>query len=235
MHARIWVAAVLLFLTLLGGALWQVAFDFGFYRLEFEKQGVYADFADEASPQEVDEAASALLAYMDGRGALEHPFFNARERAHMADVRRLIGAGRALMVMAIALLGVLIFTHPAIAPRILIAGGGLLLALVAAFALWAPLDFDRLFLVFHRTFFRNDLWLLDPSTDNLIRMVPHGFFVDAAIRVGVITGALAALCLLIGSAWEKSPKCARRKGHKPIFSLWKGKIFKEAASKGLDG
>jgi integral membrane protein (TIGR01906 family) len=49
--------------------------------------------------------------------------------------------------------------------------------------IWALIDFDGLFLLFHYISFSNNLWILDPSKDYLIMMFPEGFFNDAAILI----------------------------------------------------
>ena len=56
---------------------------------------------------------------------------------------------------------------------------------------WALLDFDGLFVTFHRVAFRNDGWLLNPKTDLLIRLMPVTFFIRLGIR-GLLRFALFA-------------------------------------------
>ena len=63
-----------------------------------------------------------------------------------------------------------------------------LLAVLAAFLVWALADFEGLFVTFHRVAFTNDGWLLNPGTDMLIRLMPVDFFISLGIR-----GALWAL------------------------------------------
>ena len=52
----------------------------------------------------------------------------------------------------------------------------LLLAAASGLIVWGILDFDSLFIGFHRVFFTNDLWILDPQTDLLIQLMPETFF-----------------------------------------------------------
>ena len=54
--------------------------------------------------------------------------------------------------------------------------------LTAVLVLWAVADFDGLFLTFHRLAFRNDLWLLNPRTDLLIRLMPEDLFIDLGLK-----------------------------------------------------
>ena len=55
--------------------------------------------------------------------------------------------------------------------------------------------------MFHHIFFDNDLWILDPSTDLLINIVPEPFFMDTAGRIaltfGLSIGFLFFVCLFL--------------------------------------
>ena len=65
----------------------------------------------------------------------------------------------------------------------------------------AASDFSRYFIMFHHIFFTNDLWILDPSTDMLINIVPEGFFMDTAARIAFLFGSLSlilfGICLFL--------------------------------------
>ena len=77
--------------------------------------------------------------------------------------------------------------------------GGLLLAMNTA-------GFERLFVGMHEVLFTNRYWLLNPSTDILIRMMPQPLFETALARVLTQAGAsfaavaaiLAALHAIVG-------------------------------------
>lgn len=60
-----------------------------------------------------------------------------------------------------------------------------------------------------RFFFTNDLWLFDPATDYMIRMLPEGFFADMVLRI-----ALTFVVLLLAI--------------KGVFVLWR--VFSEKIS-----
>ena len=81
---------------------------------------------------------------------------------------------------------------------------GLFLALAAIFGGLIATDFNKYFVLFHEIFFDNDLWLLDPDTDLMIRMLPEGFFFDMVIRIGVIF--IGSLLLLWGAGilWRQT-------------------------------
>jgi len=128
--------------------------------------------------------------------------YNAREVAHMKDVKGLVRwvdriwklSGLYLLAFAVV---ALMSRHERSVRRLsklTVAGGGLTLALVALVGLGALAGFDRLFLAFHEVSFSNDFWLLDPTRDALIAMFPQGFFFDATI---LIVGAIIVEALLL--------------------------------------
>lgn len=49
--------------------------------------------------------------------------------------------------------------------------------------LLVAIDFDRLFLLFHRLFFSNDYWIFDPMTDPIINILPSTFFLHCALLI----------------------------------------------------
>ena len=117
--------------------------------------------------------------------------FQAHEAAHMADCRGLIAldgwvcAGSLAVCAACCAAGVFCGR----ARRLFLQGAGWGLAgffgIAAVLGIWAAVDFDGLFVTFHRVAFPQGGWLLDPRTDLLIRLMPVSFF----IRLGV-TGLL---------------------------------------------
>lgn len=158
------------------------------------------------------EAASAIALYMAHGGEGERlglPILGEREIAHMADVRGLIalcGNVRAVCIslagalaVAIAWIGAGIGRHRA---ALLGALAGLLALAALAFATFLMLNtagFADLFVRMHEVVFTNDLWLLNPKTDILIRMMPQGLFeralADVAVQAaGALAVALSLLC-----------------------------------------
>lgn len=185
--------------------------DYGWYEKEYEKYEVLEDLE-----MEMDDAmyvTEEMMAYLRGNrddlvvdtvvDGEEREFFNDREKAHMVDVQNLFIGG--LWIRRIALL---IFVLAVVAmiktkadwkrilPKSFLIGLGAFIGITAGAGLIFMSDFNKYFTLFHEIFFNNDLWLLDPDTDLLIRMLPEGFFLDMVIRIGVIF----LLLLLVGVA-----------------------------------
>ena len=141
--------------------------------------------------------AHGLCQYLDGKTDLTRvvvpesgqpvPAFSHKENAHLSDVRgivrflkaaRYVGGG-----VVIAALALLYFLQKQERPRMLtdavrgFSHAALFLLLSAsALAVWGIVNFDGLFVTFHKVAFANDLWLLNPNTDVLLALMPLPFF-----------------------------------------------------------
>jgi integral membrane protein (TIGR01906 family) len=58
------------------------------------------------------------------------------------------------------------------------------------------MNFDKAFIIFHKLFFRNDLWLFDPETDPVIMILPDTFFLHCAMMIILIV-ILCSVCLYV--------------------------------------
>ena len=133
------------------------------------------------------------------------PAFSDRENAHLADVRGIVRSlkaaryvGGGVVIAALALLYYLQrrerkqmllqaargFSHSAL----------FLLLFASALAVWGIVNFDGLFVTFHKVAFTNDLWLLNPNTDVLLALMPLPFF---TWYVGEILKAMLPVLLMM--------------------------------------
>ena len=141
-----------------------------------------------------------LRVVVDG---VEQDAFNAREIQHMEDCQRLFDLLRTLrlsLAIAAALLVLLSLIlewkeKPARAGSVAPVWIASLILIVplAIFGVWAALDFNSAFNFFHRLLFTNDLWLLNPETDLLIRICPSSMFAGMGLRI-----ELRAAVILLG-------------------------------------
>lgn len=194
----------------------------GYYEKEYTKYNVAENVNMEM--EDLLNVTHEMMAYLRGNrenllvptvvNGEERMFFNEREILHMEDVRGLflsaISLRRICAVIAVLCVTLLLLLKADIKrllPRMLCIGSGLFLALAALLAAVISTDFSKYFIVFHKIFFKNDLWILDPSTDLLINIVPEEFFADTALRIGItfalMTAMLFAACILFAIRQKK--------------------------------
>ena len=66
-------------------------------------------------------------------------------------------------------------------------------ALLGLAGLLSLVDFSQAFVTFHELAFSNDLWILDPRTDYLIMLYPEGFWLDATLRIAMLSAIEAVV------------------------------------------
>ncbi|MCC8027996.1 MAG: TIGR01906 family membrane protein [Clostridium sp.] len=181
----------------------------GYFEKEYTKYNVL-DSLPPMTMTDLLDVTEQMMDYLKGdredlhvtttMGGEQREFFNAREIAHMEDVQILflkaIALRRICLGLATALLLFMVFTKARIKHVLwpsLCVGTGLFFGTIAALALIISTNFTKYFVMFHHIFFNNDLWILDPSTDMLINIVPEGFFMDTAGRIAFLFGILSLL------------------------------------------
>lgn len=159
-------------------------------------------------------------------GGEEREFFTEREIAHMEDVQGLFLASIALRRLCIGFIllsvcGIFLTKGDlrTILPRTTFFGTLLFFGAAAVLGLIVSTDFSRYFIVFHHIFFDNDLWILDPSVDMLINIVPEGFFSDTAFRILMLYGLSALLVLFFSFVLMKKDKARPSRPRPRLLSL----------------
>lgn len=187
--------------------------EYCFYEKEYEKYQVTESLQMEMD--DVMDVTEKMMDYLIGKrpelsvettvDGKTRDFFNEQDRLHMADVKNLFLGGLTLrwwlLGAFIILMAVLIFGLKAnwkrLLPKAYFAALGIFLVLTVVLGLLFASDFTKYFTIFHEIFFTNDLWLFDPTTDLMIRMLPEGFFYDMVMRIGLFfLGGLAIFALI---------------------------------------
>lgn len=165
------------------------------------------------SIDDLTEAGKKLIDYFLGNSdspqlttrihGFERELYNHREIQHLQDVKDLFVSGFTIEWLATAAsfaIAILLITsgkHRE-ASIAIYASAILSVVLLVAFALPAASDFTGWWTKFHLLTFTNDLWLLDPKTDWLIKMFPEPFFFATVKRVGIHTAITALVLGLAG-------------------------------------
>lgn len=197
--------------------------DYGWYEKEYAKYEVLDDL--EMEMEDAMYVTEEMMTYLRGNRAdlvvdtvvngEEREFFNDREKAHMVDVQNLFIGGLwmrriALLIFALAVVAMIKMKvdWKRLLPKSFLIGLGAFIGITAGAGLLFMSDFNKYFTMFHEIFFDNDLWLLDPGTDLLIRMLPEGFFMDMVVRIGIIFLILLLLGVVISiiALWKQRNK-----------------------------
>lgn len=199
------VAAMILFVVALLLTSFQIAIygdsDYRFYEKEYEKYGV----ADRLNMEmdDIMDVTDKMMAYLIGEreelsvvtdvDGEQQDFFNDQDRFHMEEVKDLFLGGlkirNLLLFLMAVLIGLLIYWKTDLSQilrKSYFIALGIFGALTALLGGLIASDFNRYFTIFHEIFFDNDLWIFDPATDYMIRMLPEGFFYDFVIRIGSV-------------------------------------------------
>lgn len=212
-----WAAGIILAFAVI--AAWLISsfeiamyWDYSVYEKEYRKYDVLSDL--DMTMDDTMYVTTEMMEYLRGNrdelsviteveGRIQD-FFNEQDRFHMAEVKDLFTGGlnirkvsfilAVLCIIYLSLTKAQIYKIVSVSYRIVLgvtAAAALLLAAACA------ADFNTVFIQFHHIFFDNDLWLFDPASDYMIRMLPEGLFLDMVIRIGIIfTGGLLILFLL---------------------------------------
>lgn len=167
------------------------------------------------SHEDLMNATQTLLDYLRGSrdnidvevtvAGVSQPAFNARESAHMVDVRSLY---QNAMIVRWGMLVLLLFLTAALfyqkrrqfhayLSRGILSVSCLFFLFLALIGIWISADFTGFWTSFHKIFFRNDLWLLNPATDLMINLFPEPFFNHLVIRIILWFLAFYIPCLIL--------------------------------------
>lgn len=136
--------------------------------------------------------AEEIVQFMKGETDAQPEILNEKEQQHMLDVRVLVNLAQTVsqgcMGLAAGLAVVIAWTGAKEKRRgmpvgTLIGAGIVAAAAFGVYALMNAQGFEALFIRFHELFFTNDLWLMNPETDILIRMMPQLLFERAGLEL----------------------------------------------------
>lgn len=191
---------IFLSLFLLLSAIEFVSFNTNHYLQQYEKNNISARVKiDESNLKYVTD--SIVLYLRDDLESLniealwdneKRAVFSEREIEHMKDVKNLFVLGR--RVRRISLLAILCIVIGIVKldkdwrknlSKVLVYAGVSNYALLLGLYICMRYDFSKYFDYFHLLFFSNDLWILDPSKEILVQILPETFFYSTAVKIAL--------------------------------------------------
>lgn len=190
------------------------AFDRDFYASEFKKYNITENL--DISFDNLMAANENTINYIEGKrvnldfqvmiAGAEQEFFSKNDKLHMVDVKDLFDKGS--VIRNLSLIYVIFFIiigfyknkgfGRSLAKYCLISSL-MFIGFIGVLAILMNIDFYKYFTIFHKIFFTNDLWLMDPLADRLVNIYPEGFFTDIAFRISSLFAIELALIISVSS------------------------------------
>ena len=88
----------------------------------------------------------------------------------------------------------------------LLLAGILTVGIPAVLAAFIAMNWNKVFVLFHKLIFNNDYWIFDPRTDPVIMILPDAFFMHCALLILALVVLGSALCLLLYGIAKRKKK-----------------------------
>lgn len=212
------IFSLILFFVILFTATELVVYNLNYYKWHYLHRGIEAETGIEIN--DLMKTTKILLNYLkDKQSSLDFKtvingeykeVFGEREKTHMIDVKNLVVAAKKIRDYgAFSLIGMFII--------IILLNKNLLIKTLSSvkyvffftigmlflLSILMIIDFNKYFTIFHKIFFNNDLWLLDPQTDILINMVPEIFFFTTAMLIIILFLILSVIIIFCLELFKK--------------------------------
>ncbi|MAG47527.1 TIGR01906 family membrane protein [archaeon] len=168
------------------------------YKDQFTRYNIYNSFQE----KELNQNLTLLLNYLKNNNQdLKTNFFNQKEKTHLSDVKSIIknltSLLYSLLIIILISFSYLIYNEKYKTIRkSLILGSIITILIILIFYTLTLINFDKIFLYFHLISFSNNLWLLNPETDNLIKMFPQDIFLNIT-TIAIIKSLIISIIILI--------------------------------------
>lgn len=111
-----------------------------------------------------------------------------------------------LIVSGVLVLAGVIYRHFKKNPGYLLLSGILTVALPLVLGILIALNWQTVFVLFHKIVFRNDYWIFDAATDPVITILPDAFFMHCALLILALVVLGSVVCLLLYRYFKKHSK-----------------------------
>ena len=111
-----------------------------------------------------------------------------------------------LIVSGVLVLAGVIYRHFKKNPGYLLLSGILTVALPLVLGILIALNWQTVFILFHKIVFRNDYWIFDAATDPVITILPDAFFMHCALLILALVVLGSVVCLILYRHFKKHSK-----------------------------
>ncbi|MDD5901166.1 MAG: TIGR01906 family membrane protein [Lachnospiraceae bacterium] len=191
--------AIVLTLTIIGiSVVGTLAFRPLYYR-DMEKLRIaeYSGYSEDEIRENYDALIDYNMAWKDGDLSFPTLPMSETGKIHFEEVKEIFDIFKYLATFGgvLSVLGI-VFMAKKKECRYLKMTAILSCGLPVALGILVALFWDRVFVIFHKIFFRNNYWIFDSRTDPVITILPDEFFMHCALMIfgGVLFGA--AVCLV---------------------------------------
>jgi len=181
-----------------------------FYFLVFN-ENFYLKQAEKQNTLQYKENYINIINYLKNNEPLKN--FNEKEVLHMKDVKNIIQNTIYLLYLSIisSLTIIFYFIYKKQYKKInssLKYSSITTIAFLLIFSAITLMSFEKSFIYFHKIFFTNDLWILNPATDLLINLLPQQFFINFTKQL-IINSFIASIIIFLSTLIAKTLKKRR--------------------------
>ncbi|MBI4154557.1 DUF1461 domain-containing protein [Candidatus Woesearchaeota archaeon] len=144
--------------------------------------------------QKNESAILNVINYLNYKQELDKNLFNDKEILHLKDIFNIFLILKLIFIVSFIIFLFLIFKdfECLLKPFLY----SLILTIIISLILYV-INFNSLFLNFHKLIFFNDYWLLDPSKDILIRLFPQEFFQNSLYSILILNLAFHLIFITV--------------------------------------
>lgn len=193
------VMSILLFVFIVIASVSTSVFEIDFYKEQQKELNVAANMA--LTQEDVTGATIIALMYTKGhtndltymveRGNESFDIYSSQDKEHMIDVQNLYRSAYSVMVFAFVMLSILsivlivkrkevnVFMLTSVYNKMSLYS----IIVVILLGIFAFVNFNVFWTYFHKVFFTNDLWLMNPATDALVNLFPEALFSALVFKI----------------------------------------------------
>ncbi len=161
-------------------------FNASFYFHEYDKNNIYKNIA--YKEQDIKNITYNIINYLQDKDKSLYykQVFGNKEIKHMKDVKNLFQIGLKIKNLSLGCIFIILMIYLKNYKDLLYflnRSLRLINLIFLSICALVALNYDASFTLFHKIFFNNDLWLLEPKENIIINLLPLNFFMDITLYI----------------------------------------------------